>query len=209
MKQLFNRLILSKQQIKITIAIVIIVVLSAITLYIVLSGLGIHWPTEERIINKKDKLKKQRRELRRTTTQAEALRAKVNILEEKIKTFWEVKPDVHLNSAMRAKLETCAKNAGLELQSMGNIRISKLAKGFNKLEIAISASSPMDKVIHFLNNIRQVKPVFFWQQCNIRPVNINSPAKITNSGRVYLNGTLAIISVDRAEVEKLLNKEAK
>ena len=203
MKQLFNRLFSSKQRIKIAIAIAVIVVLSGITLYITLSELGIHWPTEERISDKKDELKKQRRELRRAMERAALLSNKEEALARAGKNFWEVKPDTHLDSIMRAKIESYAKSAGLELQSMGNIRTSKLAKGYNKLEITISANSPMDKVIDFLNNIRQAKPIFFWQQCSIRPDNI------TNPNKVYLNGTLAIVSVDRAEVEKLLNQEAK
>lgn len=203
MKQLFNRLFPNKQRIKMAIAIVVIVVLGGITLYITLSELDIHWPTEERISNKKDELKKQRRELRRALKRATLLNNKEAALPRAEKNFWEVKPDSHLDSAMRAKVEACAKSAGLELQSMGNIRTSKLTKGFNKLEITISAKSPMDKVVHFLNNIRQAKPDFFWQQCSIRPDNITNPDK------VYLNGTLAIVSVDRAAVEKLLTQEAK
>ncbi|MCF6175289.1 MAG: hypothetical protein L3J71_05950 [Victivallaceae bacterium] len=203
MKRLFNILFSSRQRIKITIAIATIVALSGITLYITLSGLGIHWPTEERISEKKFELKKQRRELRLALERATLLSNKEHTLEQVIKNFWEVKPDTHIDSNMRAKIETCAKNAGFELQSMGNIRKSKLAKGFNKLEITISANSTMDKVVYFLNNIRQAKPEFFWQQCSIRPDNITNPDK------VYLNGTLAIVSVDQAEVEKLLKQEAK
>jgi Type II secretion system (T2SS), protein M subtype b len=202
-KRLFNIMFSSRQRIKITIGIATIVAFSGITLYITLSGLGIHWPTEERISGKKFELKKQRRELRLALERATLLSNKEHALKQVIKNFWEVKPDTHIDSNMRAKIETCAKNAGFELQSMGNIRKSKLAKGFNKLEITVSANSPMDKVVHFLNNIRQAKPDFFWQQCSIRPDNITNPDK------VYLNGTLAIVSVDQAEVEKLLKQEAK
>jgi hypothetical protein len=202
-KNIFSQLFSNKQRIKIIIAVVVLVVLSSITLYITLSELGIHWPTEKRIEEKKHELKQQRRKLRKSIERAKELLKREQVLEQISKQFWEEKKDTHIDSDMRASIEKCAKSAEFELQSMGNIRKSKLSKGLNKLAISISANSPMDKVVHFLNNIRQAKPGFFWQQCSIRPDNLTNPSK------VYINGTLSIISINRAEIKQLLNQETK
>jgi hypothetical protein len=180
-----------------------IVVLVGMVLYVILSMLGIHWPSEAEIIDLKSTLKRQQHKLVKVQKDAERLDVEQQALGNLTNNFWSAGKDRHIDVEMRRKIEEYAKNAGLSLQSMGNIRTGKLAQGFNKLEITISANAPLDKVIHFLSDIRQAKPDFFWQQCSIRPDNMTNPDK------VYLNGTLSVISIDKQAVEKFFKRGSK
>lgn len=199
MKRLLKKLFPDRKRRQITIASSMIVVFSTITLYIMFSELGIHWPTEEQIAGQETQLKQLRRKLRKSLERGNILSNKEQSLERMSKYFWVEHKNSHIDTEMRVKIESCAKRAGFKLESMGNIRKSSLTKGLNKLEISISAKSPIDKVVHFLNNIRSAKPTFFWQNCNIRPDNMINPSYL------YFTGTLTVITINKATIKQLLN----
>ena len=198
-----NNFFSSKKHLKVATLGIALVVLVGMVLYVIFNILGIHWPSETEILDLKSTLKEQQHKLAKVQAQARQLEVEQKTFDNLTNNFWHANKDRHIDVEMRRKIEKYAKNADLSLQSMGNIRTSKLAQGFNKLEITISANAPLDKVIHFLSDIRQAKPDFFWQQCSIRPDNMTNPDK------VYLNGTLTVISIDKQAIDKFFTQESK
>ncbi len=203
MKNSWKKLFSRRKRLQIILIGIILVVLVALVFYIISDTLGLNWPSNAEIDALKSELQEQQQRLLKAERQTDKLLAEKRRLEKLSKRFWPIRQGGHIDVDMRSRIEKCAKDADLELQSMGNIRKSSLLSGINKLEISISSNTELDKVIHFLDNIRRAKPDIFWQNCNIRPNNMTNPDK------VYLNGTLTIITIDRKEVKKLLSRKLK
>lgn len=175
------------QKLKAILVSLTIAVLAIVALYVSAETFGFSWPTESTIEQKKNELKQQRRALKELQTRKKELDSQDQQLNDLCTKFWKVEDGKRPDTVMRGKIEQLAKQADLSLQSMSDIRKSKIVKGFYTLEMNISSNASIEQTADFLLELKRVKPCFYWQQINMRPDNIR------NATKVNLTGTLKII----------------
>jgi hypothetical protein len=143
-------------------------------------------------------IKKLQKKLKLEQSKVRIIKAEKQSLIQKSKDFWISKRDGQANINIQGKIETAAKQSGVDMKTLGTLRLSSIGNGISNCEFDISCSGKLEPVAQFINKISNTQPKLYWERCLLRPDNIKNPKKI------YLTGYLKFIILENEDIITLL-----
>ena len=160
------------------------------------------WPGDAKIEQNLANLKSRQKELQKELNELNALRTKRASYVDNSKIFWIARRDGDAETNAQRIIEDAASSAGLVLSTIGRVQSQTITEGVASMEISIQASSDIDKISSFIEQIYKKNPRFYWGSLSLSPDNVRNPQK------VVMSGTLRFISVsDDDIVKKLLGEK--
>ena len=160
------------------------------------------WPGDAKIEQNLANLKSRQKELQKELNELNALRTKRASYVDNSKIFWIARRDGDAETNAQRIIEDAASSAGLVLSTIGRVQSQTITEGVASMEISIQASSDIDKIFSFIEQIYKKNPRFYWGSLSLSPDNVRNPQK------VVMSGTLRFISVsDDDIVKKLLGEK--
>ena len=158
------------------------------------------WPSEGKIQDKIDELKKAQKDLQVKLDEDNwRIKNRESFITNN-KNFWIPARDGVPEANAQKRIEEAAEAAGLKLQTIGKVNPSTVADGILQMDISITAKAPIGQTAAFIEQIYKRSPRFYWAVISLGPDNLRDPREVT------INGTLRFISITDAEIaEKLLN----
>lgn len=183
-------------------------------LILALGGLGLSWiflfwqlngsigdllPAEERI----DALKRELKELRQQNAAlnarkkaAEELKARYG---EQVGGYWQEERDGVVDTELRNRIQSAARDVELKLNSLGSVRTSRISNELYYAEIELSAAGTLEEITAFLAELREKKPLVSWRRFDLRPEPVRNQ-RDSSSGSVVqnlnFNGAIRVIGFD-------------
>ena len=158
------------------------------------------WPSEGKIQDKIDELKKAQKDLQVKLDEDNwRIKNRESFIANN-KNFWIPARDGAPEANAQKRIEEAAEAAGLKLQTIGKVNPSTIADGISQMDIGIQAKAPIEQTVAFIDQIYKRSPRLYWTIISLGPDNLRDPKEVN------INGTLRFISITDAETaEKLLN----
>lgn len=160
------------------------------------------FPSKTAIAAKKadlQKLKKENASLKQKMKEHTALEKQIKALED---SSWTGRHGV-IETDLRSRVQEAAQKAGLNLTSLGSVKIAKINNTLSYAEIDVQGSAPIETVAAFLTQIQKVKPALAWKRFDLRPDNrFRRGFQQTPQQNVYFNGTLRLLYSGSQEGKK-------
>ena len=146
--------------------------------------LTIAWPTHSKIQQARKELKLSQIKLLEALNEEYKLKTRqddfVNISED----FWIEKRDGNPSLIVQKVINQAAKDASIEISSLGAAKITELSETTNSVAIQIRAKANIHDIVAFINAIDKLQPKAYWQNLYLRPDNPKNPVEIVMSGTV-------------------------
>ena len=160
------------------------------------------FPTRTAIDAKKSELLK----LQKENSSLKAKMKQHTAVEQKVKAVvdgaWQEKDGV-IEMDLRSRVQTAAQNAGLNLNSLGSVKLVKINNELSFAEIDIQGSAPIEVIAAFLTQIQQIKPALSWKRFDLRAdmrFRRNTPQD--SAQNLYFNGSLRSLYAGKQEGRK-------
>lgn len=178
-------------------------IIAAFFLYISVGQFLINeWPSERRIQNALEKLKKKQMELQIELNKDNILKKNRESYIKNSANFWINRRDGNPETNAQKRIEDAASAAGLQLNTIGRVQMSKISDAISTYDTSIQGTAPVDQIIAFIEQIYKRSPRFYWANISLSPDNIKNPQK------VVLNGTLRFVSItDEEIISKILGEK--
>ena len=145
------------------------------------------------------KLQKENSSLKAKMKQHTALEQKFKSL---VNSSWQEKDGV-VEMDLRSRVQTAAQKAGLNLNSLGSVKLVKINNELSFAEIDIQGSAPIEIIAAFLTQIQGIKPALTWKRfdlrANMRPRRNAAPDDIQN---LFFTGSLRVLYAGKQEGRK-------
>ena len=146
--------------------------------------LSIALPTQSKIEKARKELKLSQIKLLEALNEEYKLKTRqddfVNISED----FWIEKRDGNPSLIVQKVINQAAKDASIEISSLGAAKITELSETTNSVAIQIRAKANIHDIVAFINAIDKLQPKAYWQNLYLRPDNPKNPVEIVMSGTV-------------------------
>ncbi len=104
---------------------------------------------------------------------------------------------------LRSRIDAVAQAAGLELNSIGTVRRSRINNELSFLEIDINTASTLEPLAAFWVRLEAMTPPVAWKKVEIRP------ELGQNSDRIFFSGTLRLLATENSATGKNVSAEVK
>ena len=105
-------------------------------------------------------------------------------------TFWNDTVNGYADVELRKKIEEAAQKAGLQLNSIGTVRRTRINNDLQFLEIDMSGVNTLEILTNFYEQIYLATPKLYWKRVDLRQESLQ------NSDQLFFNGTLRLIAVE-------------
>ena len=143
------------------------------------------------------RLENLRTERRKATAELNELEKKMRNAEAEAKTynanlgtFWNDTVNGYADVELRKKIEEAAQKAGLQLNSIGTVRRTRINNDLQFLEIDMSGVNTLEILTNFYEQIYLATPKLYWKRVDLRQENLQ------NSDQLFFNGTLRLIAIE-------------
>lgn len=143
------------------------------------------------------RLENLRTERRKATAELNELEKKMRDAEAEAKTynanlgtFWNDTVNGYADVELRKKIEEAAQKAGLQLNSIGTVRRTRINNDLQFLEIDMSGVNTLEILTNFYEQIYLATPKLYWKRVDLRQENLQ------NSDQLFFNGTLRLIAIE-------------
>lgn len=170
-------------------------------IFLLLQFSGSLWnlfPSEERSSLLKSELKKLRQENAELRNRSKSLDRLKNHLKAQRVSFWQETRDGAIDTELRNRIQTAAKQSNLELSSLGSVRITKINNQLSYAELDLQASTSIEILIAFLGRVQEQNPLICWRRLDIRPDMRPRPtagSNTTATAQLSINGAIRVITV--------------
>ncbi len=154
------------------------------------------WPSEGKIQETAEKLKKRQLELQLEINRHNVLASKRDAYVKNSPLFWIDRRDGNPETKAQERIEDAAKAAGLQLNTIGRVQVSKIIDGLSYCDTSVQATAPVEQIMGFIEHIYKKYPRFYWASITLSPDNIKNPQKLV------MNGNLRFISISDEDIVK-------
>ena len=157
--------------------------------------IGSVFPSEQMIEQAQDDLKKLQKEnasLKEREKEMKALEKSYETLKDQ---SWK-ESDGLIETDFRNRIQSAAKAAALNLNSLGSVKLSKINNELYYAELDLQGSASIEVIAGFLSKVREIKPAVSWKRFDLRRtmgfmrMGGNNPS---GADQISLNGTLRVI----------------
>ncbi len=160
------------------------------------------WPSEKKIEDSVEKLKKKQKELQLELNRSNILNKNRESYIKNSPNFWIPERDGDAEINAQKRIEEAASTVGLQLTTIGRVQSSKITEGLLSFDTSVQATASIDQVMGFIEQLYKRYPRFYWANISLSPDNVKNPQK------VVLNGNLRFISItDEDIIRKILGEK--
>ena len=160
------------------------------------------FPSKSAIEAKKEELKKLQKENSSLKLKIKQQRELEQRYKQFVESSWQTK-DGFIETDLRARVQEAAQKAGLNLNSLGSVKLVKINNDLSFAEIDLQAAADIETVAKFLTQIKEIKPALSWKRFDLRlNMRMRRNDQQTVNQNLTFNGTLRLVCSGKQEGQK-------
>lgn len=133
-------------------------------------GFSSLFPSEEKIKNLKQDVRKLRSQVEENRKKAAKYDRQRKEYRENLVAYWNEERDGLVDTVLRNTIQNAAKELELTLTALGSVRITRINQELFFAEVDnLSATAPYDVLIKFFAKLEESKPSLHWKRLDLRP----------------------------------------
>ena len=176
--------------------------LSWIYLFFYLSGSGTLFQYSNNLEQLKLDCKASEQEFQNLSAQLEQLKMVEADYYRNVRSCWNQSLDGEVETVLRQLTEAASQKSGIQLNSLGTVRVSRINQELSYGELEMSANAPLEQLSNFFSALME-NPHLGWKRVDLRA---GRPGDA--SGNLAFSGTLRVIVFDGTLPEKWQKESA-
>ena len=160
------------------------------------------FPGTNAIEAKKEELKKLQKENSSLKLKMKQQKEQEQRYKQFVKSSWQTK-DGFIETDLRARVQEAAQKAGLNLNSLGSVKLVKINNDLSFAEIDLQAAADIETIAKFLTQIKEIRPELSWKRFDLRlNMRMRRNDQQTVNQNLTFNGTLRLVCSAKQEGQK-------